>query len=108
MIAKSCESLPYDWDQQLPFLLFAYRVSAQQSTKESPFFLLYGHDTRVPTESALSFQRSPYVIDYDGYKEELMDNLSGAWSNAQSHITKAQSAITIDMLMNIKYEKAIE
>ncbi|MCG8624862.1 MAG: hypothetical protein MJE68_23045, partial [Proteobacteria bacterium] len=63
MIAKSCENRPYDWDQQLPFLLFAYRVSAQVSTKDSPFFLLSGRDARVPTESALSIQRSPYVID---------------------------------------------
>ena len=91
MIAKSCESRPYDWDQQLPYLLFAYRVSAQESTKDSPFFLLYGRDSRVPTESALSFQRSPYVIDYDDYKEELMDNLSSAWKNAQMHIARAQS-----------------
>ena len=91
MIAKSCESRPYDWDQQLPFLLFAYRVSAQESTKDSPFFLLYGRDARVPTESALSIQRSPYVIDHDDYREELMDNLSSAWKSAQKHIATAQS-----------------
>ena len=91
MIAKSCESRPYDWDQQLPFLLFAYRVSAQESTKDSPFFLLYGRDARVPTESALSIPRSPYVIDHDDYREELMDNLSSAWKSAQKHIATAQS-----------------
>ena len=74
------------------YLLFAYRVLAQESTKDSPFFLLYGRDARVPTESALSFQRNPYVIDYDDYKEELMDNLSSGWKNAQMYIAKAQSS----------------
>ena len=81
MIAKSYESRPY---QQLPFLLFTYCISAQESTKDSLSFLLYGHDARVPTESALSFQRIPYVIDYDDYKEELMDSFSSAWKNAQN------------------------
>ena len=38
MIAKSCDIKERDWDDRLPFLLFAYQVSAQESTKESPFF----------------------------------------------------------------------
>ena len=92
MIAKSCESRLFGWDQQLPFLLFAYHISAQESMKDSPFFLLHGQDARVPTESTLSFQRSPYVIDYDDYKEELMDNLSSAWENVQKHIATTQSS----------------
>ena len=41
MIAKSCDIRDRDWDDHLPFLLFAYRASAQDSTKESPFFLLH-------------------------------------------------------------------
>ena len=91
MIAKSCEKRPYDWDVQLPCLLFAYRASAQESTKESPFFLLYGRDPRIPTESALSYERSPYVIDPEDYKVELMSNLTDAWKNAQENIAKAQT-----------------
>ena len=42
MIAKSAVARPADWDTQLPCLLFAYCASAQESTKESPFFLMYG------------------------------------------------------------------
>ena len=38
MISKSF-SRSDDWDEQLPFLLFAYRVFAQKSTEESPFYL---------------------------------------------------------------------
>lgn len=40
-----------DWDQRLPYVLFAYRASAQQSTQESPFYLLYGRDARLPMEA---------------------------------------------------------
>ena len=33
MIAKSCETKDRDWDEHLPYLPFAYRVSSQDSTK---------------------------------------------------------------------------
>lgn len=49
MLAKRVEKGGKDWDQKLPFVLFAYRASQQQSTLESPFFLLYGRDPRLPT-----------------------------------------------------------
>ena len=68
MISKCTERNGKDWDKQLPFLLFAYRANIQQSTKESPFFLLYGHDPRLPTESALNLPSTPYMVDVDDYK----------------------------------------
>ena len=37
MLAKTVEKGGKDWDQHLPFVLFAYRASQQQSTQESPF-----------------------------------------------------------------------
>ena len=53
MISKS-STRSDDWDEWLPFLLFAYRVSAQESTKESPFYLLFGRNPHLPTESTLT------------------------------------------------------
>ena len=53
MISKVAESSGKDWDRHLPFLLFAYRVSIHDSTRESPFYLLYGRDARIPSESVL-------------------------------------------------------
>ena len=40
MISKSIEGTVVEWDKQLPMLLFAYRSTVQDSTKESPLFLL--------------------------------------------------------------------
>ena len=54
MLAKTVERGGKDWDQKLPYVLFAYRASQQQSTLESPFFLLYGRDLRLPTEAVIS------------------------------------------------------
>ena len=42
MLAKTAARGGRDWDHHLPYVLFAYRASLQESTKESLFFLLYG------------------------------------------------------------------
>ncbi len=53
MLAKTVEKGGKDWDRRLPYVLFAYRSSPQESTKESPFFLLYGRDPKLPTQSTM-------------------------------------------------------
>ena len=90
MLAKTVEKNGRDWDRHLPHVLFAYRASPQESTKESPFFLLYGRDPQLPTEAALNHQKTRYQVDLDDYKLELTDSLTQAWKLAQSQIKKAQ------------------
>ena len=92
MIAKSCDVCNSDWNVRLPYLLFAYRVSAQESTRESPFVLLYGRDTRIPTETVLYHVRTPYVVDLEDYKQDLMADMSLAWKLAFENIAQAQIA----------------
>ena len=42
-----------DWDEHLPFVLFAYRTSEQESTKNSPFFLTYGREANFPLTASV-------------------------------------------------------
>ena len=72
MISKCCETAEHDWDEHLQMLMFAYRSSVHGSTKESPFFLLYGRDPRLPTETALSETVTPYLVDLEDYRTELV------------------------------------
>ena len=90
MIAKSVDKFGVNWDEHLPHLLFAYRTKPHESTGESPFYLLYGRDARVPTEAALSTVRTAYQVDIDDYKSELVYGLSESWKIAQEQIKKAQ------------------
>ena len=90
MLAKTVEKSGRDWDARLAYVLFAYRSSIQESTKESRFFLLYGRDPRLPTEEALSPPQTRQVLDIDDYRSELTTGFSEAWKLAQENVRKAQ------------------
>ena len=91
MLAKTTELNGKNWDEKLPFVLFAYRSTVQESTGESPFRLLYGRDPKLPTEDALSCPVDRTQIDLTYYKTEVSSNLTEAWKLAQERIKKAQT-----------------
>ena len=78
MLAKTCERYGHDWDKHLSYVLYAYRVLVQESTRESPFFLLYGRDPALPTSDTLSRD----MVDLDVYKLDLTTGLADAWKLA--------------------------
>ena len=79
MVANYAIEYGSNWDKHLQHLLFAYRTKPHESTGESPFFLLYGWDARIPCESLLSAKQTPYQVDLDDYKSELMIGLANAF-----------------------------
>ena len=91
MLAKTTCAGGLDWDERLPFVLFSYRCSVQQSTGESPFFLMYGRDPQLPTEEALSKPQERCYLDSDDYRTQLTQTLSDAWERAQKNVKAAQN-----------------
>ena len=90
MLAKTADRHGADWDMHLPYVLYAYRTSLQESTKESPFFLLYGRDSRLPTEEVLMVPSTREVVQLADYTSELAVGLAEAWELARVHVRKAQ------------------
>ena len=43
----------YDWPDHLPSVLMAMRVAVQESSRFSPFFVLYGRDPTLPMDTLL-------------------------------------------------------
>ena len=91
MISKSSDSGGMEWDQQLPLLLFAYRSTVQESTRESPFFLLYGRDPRLPTGSVLDEVEPAYLVDMEDYRTEFLVGLAKTKKLALENIRQAQA-----------------
>ena len=50
MLKRLCSERPKDWDRYLAATLFAYREAPHESTKFSPFELMYGRTVRGPME----------------------------------------------------------
>ena len=71
-------------------MLFAYRSTIQSSTKESPFFLLYGRVPRLPSGSILDQARPEYLVDMEDYRTELLVNVRAARELALVNIKEAQ------------------
>ena len=90
MLSKKVQQDGSDWDLHLPYVLFAYRASIQESTQESPFFLLHGRDPRLPSALNMEVSELQNKIDLDTYKEELMTGLVEAWKLAKKHVQQAQ------------------
>ena len=44
----------YKWDEYIDPVLFSIRTSVQESTKFTPFFLMYGREARLPLEAEKS------------------------------------------------------
>ena len=90
MIAKHGRTMGSNWNVYLQQLLFAYRTKPHSSTQESPFYLTYGRDARLPTETVLESLPNPYRVDSESYSEELTKGLASAWRTVKSTIEQAQ------------------
>ena len=54
--------------------------------RENPFYWMYG-----PTKTALAQPTTPYQIDVQDYRTELLTHLSDAWAFARDNIAQAQA-----------------
>ena len=52
-----------DWDVHINAALFAYRTSANSSRGESPYFLLFGRELRLPPDITFSTPKEvPHTV----------------------------------------------
>ena len=90
MLAKMVEKDGRDWDKQLPSVLFAYRACWYESTRESPFYMLYGRDPMLPTPAVLTPRKTRTTLNLQEYGIELHSRMSEAWELACKNISRAQ------------------
>ena len=82
-----------DWDQLIDNVLFAYRTSKQDSTKYTPFFLMYGREAKLPIDVELMKQPEngqTNLEDLDEKIAKLIDLQKRVHDRAYENIAKAQ------------------
>ncbi|XP_034565104.1 uncharacterized protein LOC117830889 isoform X1 [Notolabrus celidotus] len=94
MLRKFVNNSGTDWDQWLPYLLFAYREVPQASTGFSPFELLYGHEVRGPLALLREIwegdKGSVGSVNVVSYVVQMRERLEKMGELAQSHMEEAQ------------------
>ena len=68
------------WDLYIESVLFSYRVSVQDSTKQTPFYLVYGRQARLPVDLQIKsikndFENKPTIDDSLKNRESLLENV---------------------------------
>jgi hypothetical protein len=69
-LAKLCMRQPRDWDELIPAALFAYHTAKQETTRQTPFRLLYGREAAYPIETVIE----PYPRETVGQHQEFPDS----------------------------------
>jgi len=72
----SVNTLGTQWDHYLSSVLWAYRNTSHESTKEKPSYLLFRTDYYSPTEAPFSPWELMEYINVEEYREELVLLLS--------------------------------
>ena len=75
MLSMYVNSKHNDWDKYLPYVTFAYNTTAHSITKETPFFLLYGREARLPIDTMLLPTTAHPDKSVGEYRAELVEGL---------------------------------
>ena len=88
-ISSFVSSNQQDWDVYIPTIQFAYRTSPSVSTGDSPFYLLYGREPRLPPDvsSLPATQLSALVNEHCA---RIVRQIETSQSIARSNIARAQ------------------
>lgn len=78
-----------DWDTYLTSVLFAYRVSPQASTLDSPFYLLYGREPRLPMDVSL-LAPSKLSNSVEEHRRRIVTQINEAQNLARINLQKTQ------------------
>ena len=90
-----------DWDEWLPYAMFAYNTTPHTATGFTPFELVYGHRAILPT--ALTKPPKP-TYSYEDYAQELKERLRATSQIARENAIQAKNQAKIQYDKNVKKE----
>ncbi|CAF1158517.1 unnamed protein product, partial [Adineta ricciae] len=104
LIAIYAQQQPQAWDKEIQKIAFAIRTTRNETTGETPAFMMFGRDLRGPLESILSepIQGPPPTTNeqeqIQEYKKYLINQLRSAYNLIKQHseLEKAKQKINYD------------
>ena len=78
-----------DWDEHLPLLLLAYRSSVHESTKQTPFMMMFGKHVLITVDLACPQSNTEKEVTTKEYVQLLKSRLEKVHNFARSDMAKA-------------------
>ena len=91
MLKTIPESEKQNWREHLPKLLFAYNSTVNKTTGFSPFYLMFGRESRLPIDCMLPIDISTAANNksHDKFVEEWRTSMKEAFQVANKEIKKS-------------------
>ena len=83
IFAKTVDEHQRRWDEQLPFVMAAYRATRHEGTNYSPNLLVLGREVRVPVDLMFGPPEED-VKSYDSFVEERRTRMTSAFAEVRS------------------------
>ena len=90
MLANLVAENQRDWDDHLPYVMMAYRSAKHESTGESPNYLMFGREVRLPLD-LITGSEPPEPVKADRFVLELQDRLTSAYARVRANAQKAMA-----------------
>lgn len=74
-----------NWDEVLPFALLSYRTAVHEKTADTPAFLLYGRDLRLPYHVWLKTTQ-PHYASLENFAEEKLEQMRQVYQIVQENL----------------------
>ena len=94
MLKCLSEAEKADWKAHLPKLAFAYNSTVNKSTGFSPFYLMFGRESRLPIDLLFGIElvKEHKTTKYDAYVSNWHESMKQAVAIAQKHIDVGKRA----------------
>ena len=80
-----------NWDLRLPCLILAYRTSVHESTKHTPFSLMFGREVQLPINVMYGLPADiGQPVNAPLYVKELRKLMSEAYDWVRNHLSSEQ------------------
>lgn len=91
MLGTLAETKKQDWKSHVSALVHAYNCTRQHSTGQTPYYLMFGRNPRLPVDLAFGVDTGKPAISLTAYVESLRQRLARAYEIAAASSEKAKA-----------------
>jgi transposase InsO family protein len=88
MLSKYVNENQKNWDECLQLVMLAYRSSVQESTRQTPYFMTFGREVRLPLDIMFGGTESKESVNM--YAEAVRNSLEKAYKDVRERMKVVQ------------------